>query len=272
LPTSRFLIDAHVHLTDESGLDSVAEAGVDAVRDAGTTGNADCRFHRTDGCVRVVSACRALYKEGGYGARFGVAVKTRDAIAHEIIKLKNAGAGIIKAMASGMVSLKKPGAITAGGFDAAALAFIVSEAAKLGLGVMAHANGEAAILACAKAGVRSIEHGFFMTERALDLMARKSVYWVPTVGALPRAVASGKASGEAHAFVQELVRSHFSMISHAHAIGVPLALGTDCVLPDSRYREAYDAELAYLERAGIPLDEVMKIACEGGARLLGIET
>jgi imidazolonepropionase-like amidohydrolase len=270
LPISRAFIDAHVHIADAYGLDAVADAGVAAVRDAGRSDNAGCHSMRTNGRVRVVTAGRALYKEGGYGARFGVAVKTRDAIAHEIIRLKNAGAGIIKAMASGMVSLKNPGTITPGGFERDELAHIVGEASKLGLGVMAHANGEAAILACAEAGVHSIEHGFFMTERALDLMARKRVYWVPTVGALARAADSGKASAEAKAFVRELVLSHLGRIGYAHAIGVSLALGTDCVLPDSRYREAYDAELAYLERAGIPRDEVMRIACEDGARLLGL--
>ena len=270
MPTSRLFIDAHVHIADASGLDAVADAGVAAVRDAGLRDNAGRRSLRANGRVRVVTAGRALYKEGGYGARFGVTVKTRDAIAHEIIKLKNAGAGIIKAMASGMVSLKNPGTITHGGFERDELALIVSEAAHHGLGVMAHANGEASILACAEAGVRSIEHGFFMTERALDLMAEKRIYWVPTVGALARAAASGKASPEAKAFARELVRSHLTMIGHAHAIGVPLAVGTDCVLPDSRYRDVYDAERAYFEQAGIPRDEVMRIACEDGARLLGL--
>ena len=36
-------------------------------------------------------------------------------------------------------------------------------AADCGLGVMAHANGEHAIMDAAEAGVRSIEHGFFMS-------------------------------------------------------------------------------------------------------------
>jgi imidazolonepropionase-like amidohydrolase len=232
--------------------------------------NINCRPFSLDGRIRVVSACRALYKEGGYGSRFGVPIGTREAARQEIITLKNAGAGIIKAMASGMVSLKNPGAITPGGFDVHELGFIVSEAANLGLGVMAHANGEASILACAAAGVRSIEHGFFMTERALDLMSGKKICWVPTTGALARAVDSGKASPAARPFVQDLVRNHLKMICHAHRIGVPLAAGTDCVLPGPRYREAYDAELAYFEQAEIPPDEVMKIACESGWKLLGL--
>jgi imidazolonepropionase-like amidohydrolase len=83
-------------------------------------------------------------------------------------------------MASGMVSLKRPGKITYGGFDAAELAFIVEVAEGHGLPVMAHANGEEAIMGAAKGGVRSVEHGYFMTPAALELMEKNGVHWVPT--------------------------------------------------------------------------------------------
>ena len=187
----------------------------------------------------------------------------------EILRLKMAGADIIKLMASGMVSFKNPGKVTAGGFSNEELARVVTEAAAEGLGVMAHANGETAIMASASAGVRSIEHGFFMTERALDLMVEKEIFWVPTIGALRRAARQSAASDTAQ-FVEQLIRSQLSMLRYAHSIGVPLAIGTDCVLPDPAYRAAYDAEVAFYEQAGIPRDQVMSIACEGGARLLGL--
>jgi imidazolonepropionase-like amidohydrolase len=116
----------------------------------------------------------------------------------------------------------------------------------------------------------SIEHGFFMSQRALEVMEKKSTFWVPTVGALKRAAVSGTVSKETGAYVDGLIRSHFEMILYAHRISVPLAVGTDCVLPNPLYAEAYEAELAYFEQAGIPHGEVMKIACECGARLLGI--
>ena len=90
-----------------------------------------------------------------------------------------------------MVSLKEPGRVTAGGFNREELLFIVHAAANCGLGVMAHANGEHAIIDAAEAGVRSIEHGFFMSRRALEVMEKKSTFWVPTVGALKRAAVSG---------------------------------------------------------------------------------
>ena len=31
------------------------------------------------------------------------------------------------------------------------------------------------------------------------------------------------------------------MIRLAHSLGVPLAVGTDCVLPDPGYRQAYES-------------------------------
>jgi imidazolonepropionase-like amidohydrolase len=266
-------VDAHVHITDASGLDAVASAGVVAVRDAGTKAGKGLEAKGgAPGAPLVLSAGWAIFRRGGYGTRFGVPVETRDDIRSEIMRLSRAGAGIIKVMASGIVSLDRPGEITAGSFPPDGLAFIVEETRKLGLGVMAHANGEAAILAAAEAGVRSIEHGFFMTERALAALAEKQIYWVPTVGALARASETAGVSKKARTFVAGLIRSHLEMIMMAYSSGAPLAIGTDCTLPDPRYREAYEREFAYFVQAGIPHGEVLRIAREGGAKLLGMKT
>ncbi len=259
-------VDAHVHISNIDALAQLAADGIVAVRDAGLRPDKDrldAESAFKSAPVKVMSALWALYKKGGYGSLFGVAVENRDEIRAEIGRLKKAGADIIKVMASGAVSLKRPGTITPGGFDRCELKFIVEEAAGLGLGVMAHANGEPALLAAAEAGVRSVEHGFFMTERALGMMAGKEIRWTPTIGALARAAESS--SRETRKYVSDLIAGHLKMVRRAHEAGVPLAAGTDCVLPDPQYRKAYDAELSYLERAGIPLDEVMKIARDGGA-------
>ena len=272
--TPRGFVDAHVHIQEAAGLGDVVAAGIVAVRDAGTQLGAGLGSTTSPGDApspRVLSAGRGLFKKDGYGSFLGVSLGTREEIQSEIAALNSAGAGIIKAVASGVVSLKKPGSITPGGFDGPELDFIVQEAGKHGLGVMAHANGEQAIMAALSAGVRSIEHGFFMTRAALALMAGKGdVFWVPTVGALARAAGSGTASAEARDFVDALIQSHLEMIGYAYAAGVSLALGTDCVIPHPEYGKAYEAELMYFEQAGIPPGEVKKIACEGGARLLGI--
>ncbi len=266
------LVDAHVHLKEASGIDCAASAGIAALRDAGFRQNVDHGIvapARKGAGPIVVSSGWALYSKGGYGSAFGAAIATPGRIPAEILRLKMAGADIIKAMASGMVSFKHPGQVTAGGFNSEEMEFIVTEAAAQGLGVMAHANGEPAIMSAVSAGVRSIEHGFFMTERALDLMASKAVFWVPTIGALRRSAESSAAPDTAQ-FVKQLIQSQLSMLRHAYTIGVPLAVGTDCVLPDPAYRAAYDAEIELFVQAGIPREQVMTIACEGGAKLLGI--
>ncbi len=261
-------IDAHVHLTRAEALHDLAHAGVAAVRDAGTrTGVAlPLAFAPVREAVRVVTAGRALVKTGGYGAFLGIAIGTRNELAGEIRRLRDEGAGIIKVIASGVVSLEEPGAVTSGGFGADDVRFIVEEAGRRGLAVMAHANGEAAIRASAEAGVRSIEHGFFMTERALESLAARKVFWVPTVGALHRAA---QQAGNP-AFIEEEIDRHLVMLGRAFRAGVPLAVGTDCVLPDRRYRSCYEDELALFRRAGIPSDAVERIATEGGRKLLGI--
>lgn len=268
------LVDAHIHIRDVNGLETVAAAGVVAVRDAGLRRNTeqsavDLRG-RKDRPV-VISSCWAIYKKGGYGSLIGKPVETRDEMRKEIRALRQAGADIIKIMASGIVSFKDPGTVTLGGFNLDEMFFIVDEARSVGLDVMAHANGEPAIIASAEAGVRSVEHGYFMTERALERMAEKKIFWVPTIGALARAADSAGISKDAHTYVESVIQAHLGMIRRAHRNGVPLAVGADCVVPDARYGDVYGAELEYFTKAGIPRDDVIKIACEGGARLLGIK-
>lgn len=133
--------------------------------------------------------------------------------------------------------------MTSGGFSGEELLAIVEQARNRGLEVMAHANGGKAVIACAGAGVRSIEHGFFMS----------------------------RAGKEAAVYFIGVIRGHLEMIRTAHGMGVLLAVGTDCVLPGPRYEEAYRAELSYFGQAGIPEDDILEIATRSGARLLGLE-
>ncbi len=266
-------IDAHIHIEDVRGLEVASTAGITGVRDAGTRSGTGLCINATRYCstkLIVVSAGWALSKKGGYGSRFGTPVRTRDEIKSEVAKLKKAGAGIIKIMASGIVSMRRPGSITAGGFTSDEIHYIVDQAAMLGLAVMAHANGEDAIISAARAGVRSIEHGFFMTRKSLESMAKAGTFWTPTVGALARASDSDAVTAEAKAYIKCLVRTHLQMIGFAHSIGVPMAIGTDCVLPCREYEKAYAEELSFFGQAGLPQDTVHQIATDGGKKLLGL--
>ncbi len=81
---------------------------------------------------------------------------------------------------------------------------IVEETHRLGHKVAAHAIGSDGIAAALRAGVDSIEHGDGLTETQMDEMARRGIFWCPTImvgaavvdrgGNWPKMVATEKAA------------------------------------------------------------------------------
>lgn len=98
---------------------------------------------------------------------------------------------------------------------------IVDETHRLGKKVAAHAIGSDGIAAALRAGVDTIEHGDGLTEALMDEMARKGVYWVPTL-TVGLYVAPGR--GGNWQKMADLQRENFAK---AVKKGVKIALGTD---------------------------------------------
>src|SRR5207248_1749483 len=61
------------------------------------------------------------------------------------------------------------------------LTMLVQEAAAAGRWVMAHAQGSTGIKNGIKAGIRSIDHGIYLDDEAIDLMLQRGTYLVPTL-------------------------------------------------------------------------------------------
>lgn len=61
------------------------------------------------------------------------------------------------------------------------LRVLVEVGQKKGIPVAAHAHGDEGGLAAVKAGVKSIEHGTYLSEETLELMVEKGTYLVPTI-------------------------------------------------------------------------------------------
>jgi len=78
--------------------------------------------------------------------------------------------------ASGGVVFPAEGHATRYEFSEAELAAIVEEAAARGTYVMAHVYTDEGVRRCLKAGVRSIEHGNFMSEETVAAMAEKGAF------------------------------------------------------------------------------------------------
>ncbi len=98
---------------------------------------------------------------------------------------------------------------------------IVDEAHRIGKKVAAHAIGSDGIAAALRAGVDTIEHGDGLTDALMDEMARRGIYWVPTI-TVGVYVAPGRSGNWPK--MADLQRENFPK---AVKKGVKIALGTD---------------------------------------------
>jgi imidazolonepropionase-like amidohydrolase len=154
------------------------------------------------------------------------------------------------------------------------VAVAVHEAARRNRGVMAHAVGSAGIEVALQAGVRSIEHGIHLDERQAVRMAADNTYLVPSLAVYHRTIEMVQAQPESfppavREEVADVAPRLGQCVRIAHDVGVPIALGSD-------FANAADhgtnlAEIAYLHRAGLSVEEALLAATLRGAQLCGVD-
>ncbi|MFB9927545.1 amidohydrolase family protein [Amycolatopsis halotolerans] len=147
---------------------------------------------------------------------------------------------------------------------------LVAEATMQGRAVMAHAQGSEGIKNAVRAGIRSIEHGIYLDDEAIELMLARGTWLVPTLVApvnVIRAAAAG--AGLPDAVVQkakEVAEVHLDSVRRAVAAGVRIAMGTDSgVGPHGTNLE----ELELMRSAGMSPADVLVAATSSAAQLLG---
>ena len=106
---------------------------------------------------------------------------------------------------------------------------IVTEAATKNAPVLAHAHGAEGALAAVKAGVRSIEHGTYLTDETLKLMVEQGTFFDPTMEALKDVADVG---GDYDNRDLQLRGRHMlprlkETIARAHKLGVQIVAGSD---------------------------------------------
>ena len=175
-------------------------AGFTTVRDMGGSGvNVSLRNAINKGIVvgpRIFTAEKALGVTGGHadptngrnrelmgdpGPKDGVVNGLEDARKAVRQRYKN-GADWIKITATGgVLSVAKDG--LGPHFKEDEIAEIVSTARDFGLQVAAHAHGDEGMARAVRAGVKTIEHGTYMSESTMDLMIEKNAFLIPTLSA-----------------------------------------------------------------------------------------
>jgi len=218
---------------------------------------------------RHIPAGRALTITGGHGWRFGIQADGELALRAAVRANVRDGARVIKAVASEAAMLTS-GVAGVQELTEDELRAIVDEAARLRCRVLAHAQGNDAVRAAARAGVASVEHAFLADEATLEVLAASGATLVPTLSVtdvwrtLPGLT---DAQRQRQTVIEGL---HRRSCETAVRLGIPLATGTDTgvrgVLPDMVGRE-----IRLLHEHGLGAMDAIKSATSTAARLLGVD-
>ena len=278
------LIDAHAHIADIAAARAALLSGVTTARSAGVPMYADVALRemvkggylagpdilaagvhlqpRFEGSSDVLSDPRLFEFVGG--------LKTRDQIQRATQINLDRGVDVIKTSATDRAGLPDtdPRHYL---FDENQIRAIVEVAARRGVPVETHAHGDEGAANAVRAGVRSIEHGTFLSEATLRLMKEQNVWFVPTYSAM---VDISDAAGDYDEPGLQ-IRGRFmlpqlrSTIRIALKVGVKFATGVDTEY-SRRSVARVGGEIAYLVDAGLSPLAAIQAATIGGAELLGI--
>lgn len=253
----------------------VLESGFTTVRDVGNSGNyidTSLRHAIENELVpgpTIINAGRIIAPFGGQyhlqpdrpglGQPEYLYADTRDEMVKAIRENVHFGALVIKIVVDDQKYI----------YSVEDIKFIVEEARRAGLKVAAHCLTEQGARNAALGGVASIEHGFCMSDEALQLARNNNVVLVGTDFTVPAAEALGLPKDIAQKFHDVFV----DRLKRAHRIGVVMAYGTDAfaaVEGETRGTIAISFIDSFVE-AGIPARDILQIMTINAARLLGVE-
>ena len=235
------LIDAHVHIANARAMRTALESGVTTARSAGVSHYVDVGMREL---VKQGAMVGPDILASGYHVRTMIAEEAF--IDHPGLSSLMRGVStidglrrVVDANLSRNVDWIKVNATERAGtpdtdprkqmFTEAELRAIVEAAAARKVPVQAHAHGAEGAQAAVSAGVRSIEHGTYLTDETLHLMAKQGTFFDPTMEALKDVAEVG---GDYDNRDLQLRGRHMlprlrDAITRAHKIGVKIVAGSD---------------------------------------------
>ena len=305
------LIDMHVHIEQEFdrntrvnkyilneadiAFNSVGFAkstllnGFTTVRDLGGTGvNISIKKAIEQGKIpgpRVFTAGKSLATTGGHadptngssrklignpGPKEGVVNSVEDAKKAVRQRYKN-GADCIKITATGgVLSVAKSGDNPQ--FTLEEVKAICTTAKDYGMHVAAHAHGDEGMQRAIIGGVKTIEHGTYMSGKTMELMIKYNAFLVPTITAGKEVAEKAKIKGFYPAIVVPKALAVGPQIqgtfAKAYKKGVGIAFGTDAGV----FKHGNNGkEFGFMVDAGMPAIETIQSATITNAILLNME-
>ncbi|APG63942.1 amidohydrolase [Tenacibaculum todarodis] len=263
--------------------------GFTTVRDLGGTGvNISIKKAIEAGKIpgpRVFTAGKSLATTGGHadptngssrvlignpGPKEGVVNSVEDAKKAVRQRYKN-GADCIKITATGgVLSVAKSGDNPQ--FTIEEVKAICDMAKDYGMHVAAHAHGDEGMQRAIIGGVKTIEHGTYMSDKTMELMKKHDAYLVPTITAGKEVAEKAAIKG----FYPDIVVPKALAVgpqiqgtfAKAYKKGVGIAFGTDAGV----FKHGNNGkEFGYMVEAGMPAMETLQSATITNAMLLKME-
>ena len=279
------LIDAHVHIGGIAQMRAALESGVTTVRSAGVSHFVDVGLRDL---VRKGFAAGPDMIAAGYHVRPNIAGEIfidfpdlGDIWSRGELGVDGMRRAIRANLSRGVEWIKTLATERAGTPDTdprkqvysqEELRIIVVEAGTKNIPVMAHAHGAEGADAAVRAGVRSIEHGTYLTDETLHLMAKQGTYFDPTADIVNDLAEPGgdydnaalKRRGE---MMQPILRA---AIAKAAKFGVKIVAGSDTGYgPNSIARVSREAVV--LVESGLTPLQALQAATITNAEMLRLE-
>jgi len=293
------LFNSHIHMTFVPALDlslaggsTVAQtlnaldnlamhikSGVTFIRDAGAQGNigVELRNAARAGKLRMVPdmqvSGKAITMTGGTAWNIiGYEADGEDECRKAARLMIRDGVDWLKLMATGGVLTHgvEPGCTQ---LSEAELHAAVEEGHKVGIKSMCHAQGNEGIKNAIRAGVDSIEHGFFLDDEAIQMMLDRGTWLCATLTPV-HVILENADKGIPEEFVRKAryaYEHHLDSFKRAHAAGVPCALGTDAGCTFNPHDLTYLEMALMVQKCGIDAFEALAMGTINSARLCGVE-
>jgi imidazolonepropionase-like amidohydrolase len=278
------LIDAHTHAADFAEFRRALESGVTTMRSAGVSNYADVGFHQL---VKSGAVAGPDVLSAGYHVRPQMAgeaflnhpefadlmagVTTVDRMRRAVQMNLSHDVDWIKILATdraGTADTDPRKQI----YTEDEIRAIVQEAGTRNVPVQAHAHGDEGAMAAVRAGVRSIEHGTYLSDATLQLMKERGTYFDPTYTTVIDLIEPG---GDYDVPALRIRGTHMlprlrETVVRARRLGVKIVTGGDTSYgPNSLTR--ISQEVAHFVEMGFTPLEALQSATTINAELLRLE-
>lgn len=190
----------------------------------------------------------AIHKKGHYGGIVGHAFTDWKEYRALVARAREEGADFIKIMVSGILDFAHAGTLSEEGLTREEIRYMIGTAHDAGMVVMAHCNGNQTCYDTLEAGVDSLEHGFFMEEETLELLAERQTPWMPTFAPVGNLMGCGR-------FPDEEVKKNLEMqtarVKKAASLHACIGLGSDAGAYLVPHGQGTIDEYQYLRKAEV---------------------